>query len=109
MRKIIFLLLMTSAAIAFFIGCEADNPASIYDSNKEGDATPVLTKLLPEESTLAGIGEITLQGSNFSTIPENNLVYFDKTLTTVVSASESQITVKSPNILGDTIAVKIAV
>ncbi len=109
MRKIIFLLLMTLAAIAFFISCEADNPASIYDSNKEGDATPVLTKLLPEESTLAGIGEITLQGSNFSTVPENNLVYFDKTLTTVVSSSESQITVKSPNILGDSIDVKIAV
>jgi len=64
---------------------------------------------LPEESTLAGIGEITLQGSNFSTVPENNLVYFDKTLTTVVSSSESQITVKSPNILGDSIDVKIAV
>jgi len=109
MRKTIFLLLITSAAVVFFIGCEADNPASIYDSGKEGEATPVLTKLLPEDGTLAGIGEITIQGQNFSTIPENNLVYFDKTLTTVVSASESEITVKSPNILGDTIKVKIAV
>jgi len=109
MRKIIFLLLITLAAIAFFIGCEADNPASIYDASKSGESTPVLSKMIPEDSTLAGIGEITIQGQNFSTVPENNLVYFDKTLVTVVSASESQITINSPNLLGDTIKVKIAV
>ncbi len=95
--------------IALFIRCEADNPASIYDPDKIGNPTPVITKLIPADSSLAGIGKITIIGENFSPTAEENLVFFDKTKVEVISATETELKIKTPNIIGDSIGVKIAV
>jgi len=104
-----YLILLVSLVIALGLACEANNPASIYDPNKKGNPTPKITKMVPEDSTLAGIGEIAIIGENFSPVPDQNLVYFDKTRAAVNSASATELKVQSPNILGDSIKVKIAV
>ena len=109
MKKILPYILAISMVIAFLIGCEADNPPSVFDPDKIGEPTPEIMSIIPSDSSLAGIGEITIIGRNFSPIAESNLVYFDKTRATVLSSSETEIKVKTPNIIGDSINIKIAV
>lgn len=108
-KKYYILILLVSAIIAFFIGCEADNPASIYDPEVKGEATPEILSMLPADSILAGVGEIEINGRNFSSNPEENFVFFDTEKVPVIEASESQLTIKSPVNPADSIVVKVAV
>lgn len=103
---LIFLLL--SWLMILIIGCEADNPPSIFDPNATGQPAPTITQIMPADSTLAGIGEITLKGTNFSPVPEENLVFFNKDKVSLISASETQLVLNSPNSPSDAIEIKIA-
>ena len=49
-------ILVLGVFAAFFVGCEADNPASIYDPDASSKATPQIDSVLPVDSTLAGVG-----------------------------------------------------
>jgi hypothetical protein len=94
-------------------GCENDTPDSIYDPNEEGLPAPVIQNMVAEPtdngSALAGLSEITITGQNFSSIPENNLVYFNDSQAEVLSASNTQIVIKTPPTVGDSIRVRITV
>ncbi|MBU0561532.1 MAG: IPT/TIG domain-containing protein, partial [Bacteroidetes bacterium] len=57
----------------------------------------------PPATALAGITEITITGSNFSTIPENNFVQFNNRVAKVLSATSTSLTVKAPNYVKDTV------
>ncbi len=94
--------------ITLFIGCEADNPPSLFDPNVTGETAPTIAQIMPADSTLAGIGEITLTGTNFSPIAEENLVFFNKDKISVISATETKLVLKSPNIPAESIDIKIA-
>ncbi|MCI0513172.1 IPT/TIG domain-containing protein [candidate division KSB1 bacterium] len=94
---------------ALFLGCEADNPASIYKAAETGLPTPVITQILPANNILAGIGEITIVGKNFSTIPAENRVYLGKVQVPVVAATATELKLKSPNLPGDSIAIQVGV
>ncbi|MEN8193889.1 MAG: IPT/TIG domain-containing protein [Bacteroidota bacterium] len=84
--------------------CTNEVTPSLYDSVKDGPEKPVINSISPE-SGLAGITEFTLNGENFSTVLEENVVYFGSTPAVVLSASETQITVLPPNVVQDSIAV----
>lgn len=103
-----FILLLLGVLITIFIGCEADNPPSLFDPEATGTAAPAITQIIPTDSTLAGIGEITLLGTDFSAVVEENLVFFNKQKVSLVSASETQLVLKSPNSPSDDIEIKIA-
>ena len=104
-----YLLLLTLAALIYLVGCEADNPASIFDPDAQGNPTPEITQMFPADKALAGIGEIRILGKNFSTVKEENLVFFGKDKINVVEASATELKLESPNTPADSIPVKIAV
>ncbi len=104
------ILMLTLIGLAFiFAGCDQEPTPSLYKPDETGRPTPVLNEIQPANSSLAGIGEITIIGENFSSTPEENLVFFGGTRAEMVSATETQLVVKSPNVPQDSLAVKVAV
>lgn len=96
---------------SFFItACgDDDTTPSLYDSSKPTGGTPEITSIFPAEKALAGVSEITLTGTNFSATKEENIVYFNGKVAEVLDASTTTIKVKAPNIITDTISIKVAV
>jgi len=107
MRKplIIFVL------VALFIGfsCDTEEPDGIFDPNVEVDPDPVITSISPADSAWSVVQEITISGQNFKNNSIDNYVYFDGKLASIISSSQSELVVKSPNIVGDSILIQIAV
>jgi hypothetical protein len=92
-----------------FNSCENEYPPSIWDPNYSSKPDPVITSIEPVQNAFAGIDEITISGENFSSVMEENLVYFDGVLTENISASPEQLVVKAPNMVSDSILIQIAV
>jgi len=103
-RGFIFLFL----ALVFFMGCEKEY-TSIWDPNKQYRPNPIITGVEPAGGAFAGISEITIKGENFSPVKEENFVYFDGSKATVLSASETELIVRAPNIAGDSLRIKVRV
>ena len=99
---------MASLMLVVLVGCEADNPASIFDDSAKGLATPEILSVSPPDSTLAGIGDIIINGNGFSADPGKNYVYFNKTKVPVVQASATQLTLKSPVTAMASVEIKVA-
>ncbi len=93
----------------FLFQCEKEKPASLFDPDRTSNPTPVITEITPPNSALAGIVEITISGANFSPVAQNNFVYFGKTKTDVLNATENKLVVQSPPIVQDLLGVKVAV
>ena len=104
MKKLAFLFL-----ILFFAGCKNDTAPSLFDPNDQSNPAPVVRSIAPADSALAGASEITLTGENFSAKKEDNIVYFDTAPVEILAASATQLTVKSPNIISDSVKIRIAV
>jgi hypothetical protein len=105
---------MLACTVAFLLlplaGCNEEPPPSLYDpSNLGSGAQPTVATVSPASTALAGVTVITITGTNFSTTLSDNLVYFDATLGTVLSATATQLTVRPPNLVKDTVLIKIAV
>ncbi len=93
----------------FIIGCETEKPASLYNPNSSYNPDPVISAVEPADSALAGIVTIKIMGQHFSPVKEHNFVYFGKTKTAVLEASETQLVVQSPNFVADATTIKVAV
>jgi len=83
------------------------NPETYEESYKD---IPVITQIAPAESSLSGVGTVTLTGVHFT--PQqpynvNNQVIFGNVIATILEMSESEITVATPLIVGETIPVKV--
>jgi len=103
----IFMMILLIAA--FFFGCENKYPESLWDPNAPSGAQPVIEQIIPPDSTYAGVGEIIIKGKNFSPVKDYNLVFVGGKKADVVDATETQITIKSPVVIGDSLEIKIAV
>lgn len=106
--KQIFPLIILSMITVILSGCNQDPAPSLYLVESKG-STPVITEILPAGSALAGVSEITINGSNFSSIPENNYVYFGTTKALVLQASPTTLVVKAPSVAQNDLDVKLAV
>jgi sugar lactone lactonase YvrE len=89
--------------------CETPDSASLFDENYQALPAPVISSVTPEGGTFAGYLEIVINGSNFSSTPANNLVYFNARRATILSASPTQLLVRTPNMVADSIGIKVAV
>ncbi|HPN39515.1 MAG TPA: IPT/TIG domain-containing protein [Melioribacteraceae bacterium] len=107
--KISVFMTLLFIATMLFTGCENDTTPSLYDPAKPKGSTPEITSLSPAGSALAGVSEITITGNNFSTVKEENIVYFNGSIATVLDAKPTQLVVKAPNLILDDISVKVAV
>jgi hypothetical protein len=97
------------AAFLLINGCENDYPESIWDPNYKSKPDPQITNVEPEENAFAGIDEITITGQNFSTVMQENLVYFDGVPADMISATTTELVVKAPNVVSDSILVQVSV
>ena len=102
-------IILVAAVLFMLAGCENDYPPSLYDPNSKGTNTAVIAAVDPASVALSGVTVITITGANFSTIKEDNLVYFNAVKGTVLDASATQLTVRAPIYAADSIAIRIAV
>lgn len=112
MKKHIYKIIAVSSIILaffFFASCSDEATPSLYDLSSESLATPVITSISPPTQALAGVTELTISGSNFSTTAKNNFVYFNGEPGTVLSATAAQLVVLAPNVVADTVLVKAAI
>ncbi len=93
-----------------FFSCEEpDYPDNIYSENPEVLPDPTISNVSPADSAFSGIGIVTITGQNFSTRVDQNLVYFNGTTGIVQSASATELVVKAPNIVADSVKIQVAV
>jgi hypothetical protein len=93
-----------------FMSCEKPEAPSLYDYDYQSPRPqPQLTNIDPPEWWFAGIGRVTLTGTNFSPNIGENFVYFNTTRGTVLEASPTQLVVRPPNLVSDDIKIKVAV
>ncbi len=97
------------------MGCKDEPAPTLFDNipvTPVGE-TPVINSVSPD-SALAGVTEITINGSNFSSKTNENLIYFNGRLATVLNALPTQLIIKSPGLPNESMTsentvVKIAV
>lgn len=112
MKKVMYrinILLLFIVITSYFMSCEKEVTPSLFDPDKPSKPTPVITDIIPHGSAYAVIEEVTIKGSNFSSTPDENLVFFDGSKAKVTTASATQLTIITPNVTGDSLEVKIAV
>ncbi|OQX88642.1 hypothetical protein B6D60_01600 [candidate division KSB1 bacterium 4484_87] len=111
MKKLhaISIFMMILLITAFFFSCENKYPESLWDPDAPTGAQPMIEQIIPPDSTYAGVGEIIIKGKNFSPVKDYNLVFVGGKKADVVEASETQLSIKSPVIIGDSLEIKIAV
>jgi len=108
--KINFFITMLILVALLSVGCsDNETTPSLYDPNKPIGATPTIVALTPAGSALAGVAEITITGTNFSAVKEENTVYFNGVTATVLDASPTQLKVKAPSTILEDISVRVAV
>lgn len=107
-------LLAIAILASMMIACVEESD-SIYDPDATSGETPVVTTVVPDSNYSAngtifsGIGVVQIVGENFSATPNFNTVFFNGIAGFVMSASETELRVRVPNVSGDSIAVQIAV
>jgi len=110
MKKNIYKFILFIAFGFILNGCENDITKSLYEEYQGGSLPqPVLNNIAPVNSALAGVDAIELTGENFSTVKENNLVYFGSAKASVLEASATRLLVRAPNNPAETLMVKVAV
>lgn len=95
-------------AIMYF-GCSEKAPNSLYNPQYTDAPAPVLTSITPAAGGLAGVTQITIVGTGFSTTPAFNQVWFNATLATVLNATPTQLIVRAPVLVSDSIKVVVSV
>jgi len=94
--------------VLFFWGCnQVDNVSPLYSQTFSNTADPQIVSISPADSAFAGIDELTITGHNFPTDSKQLLVYFNTTVATILSVDSNKIVVKAPNIVKDSISIKI--
>ncbi|MGH7454406.1 MAG: IPT/TIG domain-containing protein, partial [bacterium] len=95
--------------IVFLVGCENDTTPSLFDPNSPQRPNPIISSIQPADSALAGVGELTIKGQNFSAKPDDNIVLFNTDPAVVLAASATELKIKTPNVVADSISIKITV
>lgn len=95
-------------SLVFIYSCNQEPEPTLFDYPVEANATPVINSIDPPGAALAGVSILTVKGSNFSPNPSQNLIFFNGIKATVLSATSTELTVKAPKVVADTVKVKLA-
>ena len=109
MKKNMLAVLLLTTTILLFLNCKNNNPSSIYNPDVVNGATPIINEVSPTDSAYASVGQVIITGQNFSAVAAENLVFFDGARAEMIAASTTQLTVKPPLIVGDTLKIKVSV
>ncbi|MBI2428097.1 MAG: IPT/TIG domain-containing protein [Ignavibacteriales bacterium] len=99
--------LMASALL--INGCAEDTVEPIYNPNAPEAPSPAITAIVPGDSGLAGVTDFTITGSNFSNDPSKVIVFFDSQIGKLLQASSTQLVVRPPELVKDSVAVRVSV
>jgi hypothetical protein len=102
-KSIILIIVMAFASFVYFPGCTNEVSPSLYSGTPTDPSgtTPKITSVNPASAALAHVDLITIKGENFLTDTSAVKVYFGKQAGKVLQASQTQLTVLSPNISGN--------
>ncbi len=98
-----------AAVVLSTFGCVDEKEPSLFDPNGSFSSPPVLSLLAPADSAQAGVDTLTITGSNFSSVPGNNVTFFNSTLATPLQASSTALLIKAPLVIGDSVAIRVGV
>jgi hypothetical protein len=101
--------LFISLLLILFISCDKTPTQSVFVENPTTKPDPVISSIEPPNGALAGIGQITIKGSNFSSKIEENAVFVGPKAATILSASASELVIQSPNTIADSLEIKVSV
>lgn len=101
LSKIVFVFIAISI---FAVGCSPDLTPSLYDSVGDKGVPAEITSVSPA-SGYSGVTTITITGKNFSSVLEENSVYFSSKKAEILSGTTTQLVVKAPIILGDSLRI----
>ena len=88
---------------------DPDYPEDIWNEDDTGGLSPVVTSVEPADGAFAGIDTLTITGQSFSDTEEENIVYFNNLLGNIVDATPNRILVIPPNLVSDSVKIKVAV
>lgn len=115
-RNILFVGIMALVAIVAFNRCENNYPPSVWNPDDPGKPTPVITAIVPADTSYEGVGIIDIYGHFFSANPAENLVFFNAGRGTVLEADTNHLKVNCPVLIEsptqnaiDSVKIKIAV
>ncbi|MEK9137808.1 MAG: IPT/TIG domain-containing protein [Bacteroidota bacterium] len=91
------------------VSCKEDPPASLWVPNPPSGLQPTVTSIAPPDSALAGVSVVAITGTNFLPDTLQTFVFFDDKRATILEASTTQLRVKAPNLVKDTVMLKVAV
>lgn len=95
--------------VFFSLGCnEKNNLEPLYNPTFSNTLAPVITSVTPADSAFAGVDELTITGSNFAASADLMDVYFDNVKATILSLDANKVVVKAPNLVKDSINIKIS-
>ncbi len=90
-------------------GCERTPTPSVFQNKPPERPNPVITEILPPGRGIAGITHVTVKGKNFSPDTAENSVFFKAQRAKMISASETTLVVLAPEIVEDSIPVRVSV
>ncbi|MCK9425585.1 MAG: IPT/TIG domain-containing protein [Ignavibacteriaceae bacterium] len=95
--------------VLLFWGCNKQNNLEpLYNPSFSNVLAPIITSVSPADSAFAGVDEITITGSNFPDSASAMAVYFNNVIATIISLDANKVVVKAPNLVKDTISIKIS-
>ncbi len=107
LSRIFSVLVPVAGLLLVSSGCKKEPPPSLY--SPVPSSGPTISGITPSDSAFAGVTTVTINGSGFSPVKENNFVYFGSRQGTVMQATATQLQVKTPIFVSDSTPVKIAV
>ena len=110
--KLMKLTMFATAAFLLLsaIGCENEETGSMYDpSYTSPRPNPTIASIAPSGSALAAVDTLVITGTNFSATIGENTVYFDAGAASLLSATSTQIRLRSALVTGDNIKIKVGV
>jgi hypothetical protein len=94
-------------SMAVMIGCEYDVAEPQWDKPLTTTTSPRISAIDPAQEAKAGVNTITIRGENFAAPPDSNEAYFDNQRAEIVSTSSTSITVRRPNLVDDSVFIKV--
>ncbi|HLF20788.1 MAG TPA: IPT/TIG domain-containing protein [Bacteroidota bacterium] len=105
-----FAIVLTTAVYSMvWYGCVNEEQGSLFDPDATFAPAPSITSITPSGGSQAGVDTLTITGTNFSATLGLNIAYFNSTTAALLQASPTQLLLKAPFVLGDSVRVRTAV
>jgi hypothetical protein len=104
---------LIGTSLAYMAGCAYDVAAPLWNQQIAFPGKPSISSVTPASEALPGVDVITIYGHNLlvhsgtTTIPDTTVVLFGATSAEVISLDSNVITVRRPNLVTDSCAIKV--